>query len=238
MIRDAPGADVGVGVVLKLLRGLTPRTEFIIVVVAAWAFAVFASIYGALTARTGSPLFSDADLKILVIEELVTMTGLAIFLHARGWTLERIGLGPTARETVAGIGLAIITYIAILIVWYAAALSFASVQEAGSALNPVEGRINPLVAIAVSIVNPIFEEVFLCGYLMTVLKDRFGTWTAINVSVGIRLVCHLYQGVVGVLAIVPIGLIFAGYFAHKGRLWPLIVAHILFDFFAFASFFG
>jgi len=183
-------------------------------------------------------LFLEIDFTVLVIEELVTMTGLAFFLHARGWTLERIGLRPTGRETVAGIGLFIITYIVIQLVWLAAALSSPSVQQAGTAINTVEGRINPLSGIAVSIVNPIFEEVFLCGYLITVLKDRFGTWTAINVSVGIRLICHLYQGVVGVIAIVPVGLIFAVYFVHKGRLWPLIVAHILFDFFALLSFFS
>lgn len=222
---------------LKLLRGLSPRGEFIVVVIVAWAPSIVASISVALTARPSDPLFVETDFTFLVIEELIIMTGLAIFLHARGWTLERIGLGPTGTETITGVGLAIVTYTVNLVVWFVAAISSPSVQQAGAVANTVDGRINPLSGIAVSIVNPIFEEVFLCGYLITALKDRFGTWTAINVSVGIRLLCHLYQGVVGVLFIVPIGLIFAGYFVRQGRLWPLIVAHILFDFFALVSFF-
>jgi len=109
---------------------------------------------------------------------------------------------------------------------------------AGQNFNFVEGTIEPAVVIAVSIVNPIFEELFLCGYLVTALKDRAGPRTAINISVGIRLLCHLYQGIVGVIFIVPFGLILTYWYAREGRLWPLIVAHVVFDFFpllAYAS---
>jgi membrane protease YdiL (CAAX protease family) len=117
------------------------------------------------------------------------------------------------------------------VVWAFAAVTSSYVLEAGQKFNLIDGTIEPAIIIAISIVNPIFEECFLCGYLVTALKDRTGSWTAINISVGIRLICHLYQGIIGVIFIVPFGLIFTYWYARRGRLWPLIVAHALFDFF-------
>jgi membrane protease YdiL (CAAX protease family) len=61
------------------------------------------------------------------------------------------------------------------------------------------------------------------------LKQRKGFWTAVNVSLAVRLTYHLYQRAVGVVDIAPIGLIFRICYARSGRLWPLIVAHALID---------
>jgi membrane protease YdiL (CAAX protease family) len=58
----------------------------------------------------------------------------------------------------------------------------------------------------------------------------------VNVSVALRLVCHLYQGTLGVLSVIPVGLIFAYWYVRTGRLWPLIVAHALLDFISLAAF--
>ena len=51
----------------------------------------------------------------------------------------------------------------------------------------------------VSVVNGIFEELFVAGYIITALTPRRGMWMAINVSVVVRLLYHLYQGPIGVL---------------------------------------
>ncbi len=72
----------------------------------------------------------------------------------------------------------------------------------------------------------------MCAYLITALKERFGTTTAINVSAGIRVFYHFYQGALAVLSITPMALLFGYWFARTGRLWPLIVAHALQDFIA------
>jgi membrane protease YdiL (CAAX protease family) len=75
----------------------------------------------------------------------------------------------------------------------------------------------------------------VCAYVITALKERFGVTTAVNVSAGIRLFYHFYQGAVGVVGIAPLALLFAYWFARTGRLWPLIVAHALMDFTALAA---
>jgi membrane protease YdiL (CAAX protease family) len=112
------------------------------------------------------------------------------------------------------------------------ALPSPQLQKAGEAFGLSAGPIDPLVVIAVSIVNPIFEEALLCGYMVTALKGRAHWGIAAGLSIGIRILCHVYQGIVGIIFIVPFGLIFTWWYWRYGRLWPLIVAHVLFDFIA------
>lgn len=215
---------------LKLLQALSPRDELIIVVVGAFGYSIVGSILSAITYKPGVPLFSGADFKNLLLDELIILIVLTTFLRVRGWTFERVGLGPNLRETLTGLGLAVIIIFASRVVWAFAAITSSHILEAEQNSDFVDGSIEPAVLIAVSIVNPIFEELFVCGYLVTALKDRAGPWTAINISVGIRLLYHLYQGIVGVIFIVPFGLVLTYWYARQGRLWPLIVAHVVFDF--------
>jgi uncharacterized protein len=58
---------------------------------------------------------------------------------------------------------------------------------------------------------------------------------AVIISLTIRVSYHLYQGISGLTAIIPMGLLFAIWFARTRQLWPLIVAHALFDFVGLAA---
>jgi membrane protease YdiL (CAAX protease family) len=49
------------------------------------------------------------------------------------------------------------------------------------------------------------------------------------VSTGIRLLYHLYQGTIGVITVVPMGLLYGYLFVRTKQLWPLVLAHILLD---------
>jgi len=80
-----------------------------------------------------------------------------------------------------------------------------------------------------STVNGIFEELFVAGYIITALSATRGMWTAINVSTVVRLLYHLYQGPLGVVIIVPLGLLYGYVYARTRQLWPLILAHVLID---------
>ena len=53
--------------------------------------------------------------------------------------------------------------------------------------------------------------------------------TAVNVSTVVRLLYHVYQGPIGVITIVPMGLLFGFVYARTRQLWPLIFAHVLID---------
>ena len=69
----------------------------------------------------------------------------------------------------------------------------------------------------------------MAGYIITALTQTRGMWTAINVSTGMRMLYHLYQGPTGILISVPMGLLFGYAYARTRMLWPLIFAHVLID---------
>ena len=90
--------------------------------------------------------------------------------------------------------------------------------------------------VAVSIVNSIYEELFVCAYVVSFVQRSHGTTTAVLTSATIRFLYHLYQGLSGALSVLGVGLVFAAYFAKKNRSWPLVVAHGLLDIVALAPF--
>jgi membrane protease YdiL (CAAX protease family) len=99
----------------------------------------------------------------------------------------------------------------------------------------VDPHIRLLTALAIVVVNPVFEEVFVCGYVISALRDRLGLSTAVNISAMIRLAYHLYQGAAGVLSVTPFALIAALWFGRTRRLIPLIIAHASMDLMALWS---
>ena len=76
----------------------------------------------------------------------------------------------------------------------------------------------------------------VCGYVISALSERHGQGFAIGTSVALRMAYHTYQGLEGVSAMMLWGILFGFWFARTGRLWPLIVAHALADFFPLVRF--
>ncbi|WNM24378.1 CPBP family intramembrane glutamic endopeptidase [Demequina capsici] len=80
----------------------------------------------------------------------------------------------------------------------------------------------------------ILEETIAVGYLVTRLRElRWGAPAAIVASALLRGSYHLYQGWPMALGNVAMGLVFAYVFVRRGRLGPLIAAHLLIDAVAF-----
>ena len=75
----------------------------------------------------------------------------------------------------------------------------------------------------------------MLGYVVKALEGRTTLVTALSVTVGVRLIYHLYQGPLGVASIVPIGFIFGWFYIKYGKLWSVIVAHALMDFIGLTS---
>ena len=220
----------------EYIRGLTPATEFVVVVLVAFGYLIFGSILSVLHSGAGSH-HSHASLIALVVYEAVLIAVLAAFLNLRGWTIERIGLVPGPKDTGIGILLFIAANLTWLFVWQVtSALSPGLAQTIAAASAKVVAPGVPVaLAVVVSIVNPVFEEGFVAGYVMSALRHKWSPLVCVNASVGLRLLYHLYQGPLGVLSIVPTGLIFAYWYVRTGRLWPLIVAHALLDLLALLS---
>src|SRR5262249_18804963 len=199
-----------------------------------FGYFIFSS-YIAYLERSSNNLADAAELEHLILHELIVGAALAIFLLARGWSLKRIGLAPTLKDTGAGLLLVAVNWVAWRTIWIlVAGFSQSTVQaakEVTTTFSTAPGTAFWIVALA-SLVNGTFEETFVCGYVITALKDRSTAWTAINISVGITLLYHLYQGPIGLMFVVLTGVSFGYWYAQTGRLWPPIVAHAVIDFFA------
>jgi membrane protease YdiL (CAAX protease family) len=212
----------------KFLASISARSEFVIVVALAFGWFIVVSLITAFH-PVAAARHSNASLLGLAIYEIFLATLLAAFLHMRGWTFAKMGLVPNLKDTGIGVLLYLAAYALWIVVWMLTVRYSPQTAQTISTTQIVAHGLSPITAVTVSIINPVFEEVFVVGYVMTALKGGDGEWRAINVSVGLRLLYHLYQGPMGVLSIIPIGLLFSFWFARTGRLWPVIVAHGLMD---------
>ena len=219
---------------VALLRKLSPRAEFLLVVLFAFGSAIFGNVLLVLFAASGVPLggepaITDESLRYTVVYEIVVLAVLGAFLWVRGWRPARLGRSFAGADLVAALGLAAGTQLMYYVVFAALTSQGPGLVEVAEGYDFARADVGVATLLTVSVVNPVFEEVLLCGYVVTVLKERRGFWTAVNVSLAIRLVCHFYQGSVGVISIVPLGFVFTYWYARTGRLWPLIIAHAAFD---------
>jgi uncharacterized protein len=216
----------------EFLRALSARAEFMVIVLGAFGLSLLSNIvllFNPAALGETAPI-DNAQLNTLIVYELIVLAMLGAFLKARGWTPERFGVGVTLRDTVIGVGLMAVVYATTTFVQGVAGHFAPEMLEAALKFERVAGPLHLGTVTLVSIINPIFEEVFVCAYVVAALKERRGAAFAINVSVALRVLNHLYQGAVGVLTIAPLGLLFAYWYARSGRIWPLIVAHGLLDF--------
>lgn len=212
------------------IRGLSDRAEFAVVILGAFGFPSLTVLLALLrgepsAAEDSSRYFTELHLQSVVLYELPVLALLAAFLRVRGWSFADLGLRPRLRDIFIGLLLAVIEVVATT----ALAVGLWGISAGGENLSDSLAlqRLSLGTVFAVAVVNPIFEETFVSGYVIAALKGRTTVWTAIYLSVAIRLLYHLYQGAAAFVLIIPFGLVLAAYYARYRRLWPLIVAHSL-----------
>lgn len=212
------------------VRSLSPTAEFCIVVGVAFALPVASSLAILLTSTpTSGPVqFTEADLRLLVVEEALLLVLLGWFLRVRGWSVEHFAPYPSGRELAMALGLTVAGFLAWALPWGAFGPGGDGAAAGGAGLSW------PGI-LAVSIINPLFEELFLCAYMLPFLAYRRGPGVAIAVSLLVRLSFHTYQGPVGLLAIGLLGLVFSVFYLRTQRLWPVLIAHGVLDCIALAN---
>ena len=212
----------------EIIRQLPPAVEFLVVIFWAFGLPIFTSILS-IGQPHGAAVFSDAALIGTVVFELMVAAGLVWFLRVRGWTLEKVGLRVDARQSAWGVGLLAACYALTIVVQLAAQWLPVDMRAIIAQTPHSDGRLSMEIVFAASVVNGVFEEVFVAGYIITALQQARSMWTAINVSTAVRVMYHLYQGPIAFLTIAPMGLLFGYVYARTRALWPLIVAHVLLD---------
>jgi uncharacterized protein len=98
-------------------------------------------------------------------------------------------------------------------------------------LLPVASHVSLPLLILTLAINPAFEEMIETGYFVRSL-ERYGMWGAVLASALFRAFLHAHLGVNAIVVVFPIGLIFGFVYWRWRQLWPLVVAHALFDLYA------
>jgi uncharacterized protein len=204
--------------------------DAIVVTVICFGWFIVASI-GAVASGFPTDQVDDPAFGRLIVFELIFGATAIGYLYYRGHDLAPLVPRPTAMGCLAGLGL----YAGVTL----AAWPFEMLFHTGSGIaQPIEemvaqATISLPTLIGFSIVNGIYEETFLIGYLLRAL-DPLGAPLAIGATVLIRVLYHLYQGPTGTVSILVVGTIFSVFFWRTRKLWPVVFAHIFADVAGFA----
>jgi len=174
---------------------------------------------------------------VKTIQKTAVMIGLELFglammfwiARVRRWPLGAWGFRPSWKLTGAGVFL-----------FLGMALVMTGLTVIANGIFPGSVRDYRIsfvswTAVALfAVVNGIFEETVESGYFIQSLQ-RYGMWTAVLASAGFRAFVHAYLGVTALTIILPFGLVFGFIYWKWRRLWPLFIAHMIFDFVAYLS---
>lgn len=165
-----------------------------------------------------------------VMVEVVLAASAILFLHTRGGAISTLLPVPSLMGSVVGVML-------FLVAWVVGTLVYAPFAI-GQPVQPieimvVEANVSAPAVVLMAMINGTFEEVFLLGFLLRGLRGH-GLSVALGATLLVRLLCHLYQGPLGPIWVMAVGLTFAVYYMRSTRLWPPVFAHMLWDIVPFA----
>lgn len=212
-----------------MLRRLSPRAELILVNLLCFGPFAAMSLVGVWKRET-TLLYDDRRIWTIVAIELVCGSLAVLLLRARGWKLADFGLRVSMPLTIAGMLLFIGANITIALLFEA----FRAISGTDpSALTTPVIQISWIPFLLFLLIDPLYEETFEVAYNLEATKTD-GAAFGITLSAAIRLICHLYQGPIAPVTILPLGIIFAVVYWKWRRVWPLAVAHGVAGWFAMA----
>jgi hypothetical protein len=112
----------------QFIQSLSGRAEYAIVLLSAFGYFILSNAI-LLLHPTANPPISQNHLEFLLVYESVVLLLLCAFLHLRGWTTKRLGISPTAKDTLIGVGLAVAVYVVYVFIWWI--VSAAGIDAAG-----------------------------------------------------------------------------------------------------------
>jgi membrane protease YdiL (CAAX protease family) len=172
------------------------------------------------------PHLSDQEaLSIVLIECVASPVALAV-LYFRGWRLKDGAVRITWFYSFVGLLLFGIAYFAEDFLYEVLSPDIGGGDFLVAFRQSI--TLSPVVALVTSVVNGVFEEFFLCRYLVEAFS-RFGLPMALGVSALVRVAYHLYQGPLGALLVLGFGILVTVFYWRYRQVWPVMFAHILTD---------
>lgn len=211
------------------IRKLTRKFEFLIVILIAFGYPILGALIS-LFSESHKIIITGSSLKFLLVYEIVVLLALSCFLKKRGWSFKKMGLYPNLKSAIWGVMLVPCLYLIWVLIWMALTLLIPDFLLIVKHKTVAISGVSLWIIICVSVLNPLFEELFVCAYVISFLRKIKSLWFAVIISTGIRVLYHLYQPLSGIIFILCIGLAFGYCYARTNQLSSAIVAHAFFDF--------
>jgi membrane protease YdiL (CAAX protease family) len=157
----------------------------------------------------------------------VLVIGFLLARNREGWP----GIGLT-RFRGADLGMGGLLWVAsfVLVLVLAQLFQFFGQREVDFLPPGLPLWFRSIQAVLIAVTAGVTEEIVVRGYAQTRLEQlRAPAAMVLLLPTVLWGVLHVYQGVGAALTIFGLGLMYAWYFQRTRRLWPLILAHILFD---------
>ena len=210
------------------------RWELGLVLVLAFAPSVLGLLFLALgsagTAQVEAevvPSLVSIAIELFLSWSPILVIGYLLARNREGWS----GIGLT-RLRPGDIGMGAVLWVASFVVVLVLAWLFQYFGQREVDFLP-EGLplwFRALQAVLIAVTAGVTEEIVVRGYAQTRLEQlRASTAVILLVPTALWAVLHVYQGLGAALTIFGLGLMYAWYFQRTRRLWPLILAHVLFD---------
>ncbi len=214
------------------IKRLSNLQEAIIVVTIALGLFIYSSIRTLITISTGKPgkwehFLSEYDTLTMLGFEIFALGLIAYLLSKRGWRFKDLNLNISIKICLQAIALIIVTILLSALV----SELFIHVSEIDpqsySSLHYETHKTYWLWSLML-IINSFFEEFIYVGYLSRKL-EKYHRGVFILVSSVLRVIIHLYQGVMAILVHFTMGLVFATTYTKYQRLMMLVIAHTLWN---------
>jgi len=157
----------------------------------------------------------------------VLVIGYLLARSREGWP----GIGLTrfrSRDLVMGLALWVASFVLVLVL--AQLFQYFGTREVDFLPQGPPLWFRSLQAVLIAVTAGVTEEIVVRGYTQTRLEQlRASTPTILLLPTALWAALHVYQGLGAALTIFGLGLMYAWYFQRTRRLWPLILAHVLFD---------
>ena len=190
----------------------------------------------------GDPQEITTDIPTLELLAMVAAAaGPAVLAYHFLWRDKRLGVACFGRRPlgfVAGYGLLglVVVYIALFTAATIAGTIFValggdldSVTETSGDDRVALSAASLAVAYVISITAGITEEIIFRAYAITRLEELGWRRAAVIVPGVVFTLLHLYQGLLALVLIGAITVAFTWLFRWKRSIWPVMVAHALFD---------
>jgi CAAX protease family protein len=221
-----------------IVMRITPKIELLIILIIGFGFPIYTSTYSSLMLSTEPNQswlykFTSNDFYYTILYEAIALLIIICFLKLRGWSLNDFNLGFTYRLIFVALLLVFISNVLKIIIYTIAELF---IIETDISTKHIQYNLdaNWISILLILIINSLYEEIILIGYLFKRL-EKYNPIIIIGLSLLIRESYHSYQGLQGMLLIIPLGLVYGYYYYKYKKLWPIVLGHAFNNLLVFVS---